>query len=541
MRRARRRDTAPGGAVRELVQALKDFATGELATLLLAVGILIAGWIVGDILARAVRAILARTLFSGSSADADDAVGDGRSGAGDAVGDERSRSSDRIDEPGLLRKLTGRLPLASVAAEVVRWTVVVYAALLFADTLGLENAAGPVSALMTGALESLPRIASGLFVLALGFGIATIVGRYVPKFINASKLAKRLDQAGEEGDGDTFGESLGTTLHALIVLFALLIALDLMRLEGVVEPLTGPATAFLAFLPRLVVVAAILGGGYVLARVVRAAVTAVLASLGIDEIGRKAGLERAGISRISGLCGAIAFVFVLLPVVAAALDAIGIEGVAGTTGSLIGTFLGGLPTLLYAALVVFVGVVFGRLLGGFAVDLLARIGFDGILAKLGMDEADHELPEARRPSRVAGTLVRIAVIVFAAAEACDLLGFGQVGDALLGTCALAGDWILGIVIFGFGLWLAGLLADLVRRQGTPSSGVLAAATRVSIGLLAAIVALEEMGLARWTVANGFLSALAGIALGVGLAFGLGGGRHARDLVNSWRREIDSGH
>jgi len=494
--------------VSELVQALEDFATGELATLLLAVGILIAGWIVGEILARAVRAILTRTPL------------------------------DRTLGADLAGKIAGRIPLATIAAEVVRWAVFVFALLLFADTLGLEIAAAPISELLSGTMSHLPRIAGALIVLALGFGIAKLAHRYVPRLVNASKFAKRLDEAGEEGDGKSFGNSLGTALHALIVLFALLIALDLLRLQGIAEPLTGPAVAFLVFLPRLLVVAAILGGGYVLARVVSTAVTAVLAALGADDVGRKAGLERAGISRVSELCGTIAFVLVLLPVVAAALDALGMEGVAGTSGSLIATLLGAVPNVLLAALVVGAGIVFGGLLGGFAADLLARVGFDHVLERLGLDQPGAERREARSPSQVAGALLRIAVIVLAAAEACRLLGLARVGDAVIATCYRAGDWVLGIVIFGLGLWLAGLIADLVRRQETPASGVLAAAARVSIGLLALIAALEEMGLARWTVENGFLAALAGLALAVGLAFGLGGGRHARDLVTSWRREID---
>ena len=55
----------------------------------------------------------------------------------------------------------------------------------------------------------------------------------------------------------------------------------------------------------------------------------------------------------------------------------------------------------------------GRLVAGLATDLLARMGFDNILGKLGLSRADPSaLEESRRPSSVAGKLVMIFVMLF---------------------------------------------------------------------------------------------------------------------------------
>ena len=126
----------------EVLQALTDFARAELAPLLLAIAILVVGWIAADIVARALRALLQRTPL------------DAKLG-GALAGDHQPP-----------------LPLSRGIAEITRWLIVLFAALLFADTLGLHTTGGPVADLLSGALTALPRIAVALVIVGLGFGVA---------------------------------------------------------------------------------------------------------------------------------------------------------------------------------------------------------------------------------------------------------------------------------------------------------------------------------------------------------------------------------
>ena len=237
----------------------------------------------------------------------------------------------------------------------------------------------------------------------------------------------------------------------------------------------------------------------------------------------------------------LALLLVLLPVISMALDALDLEKVAEPVNGLIDSFFAAIPNLLYAAVILAVAVFVGRLLGGLAADLLARLGFDRILAILGLSQADPaQLEPRKRPSAVVGTLVFLAVVLLASLTALELLGWEAVSELVHRFVQRAAGWVFGLFVFALGLWLSRLVADLVRDRRTPQSSLLATVVRVAILIVAGIAAMTEMQIDADVIKWSAILAVAGASLGCALAFGLGGQRHAAEALDRWRRSSGPG-
>jgi hypothetical protein len=102
---------------------------------------------------------------------------------------------------------------------------------------------------------------------------------------------------------------------------------------------------------------------------------------------------------------------------------------------------------------------------------------------------------------------------------------------------LGGRVILGLIIFGVGLFVANFAAGVVRSSGTRQAGVLALATRVSIIVLAGAMGLGQMGLASDIINLAFGLLLGAIAVAVALAFGLGARDIAGRTIEDWARHL----
>jgi hypothetical protein len=128
-------------------------------------------------------------------------------------------------------------------------------------------------------------------------------------------------------------------------------------------------------------------------------------------------------------------------------------------------------------------------------------------------------------------------MLLASIEASRLLGFATLAALIADLTVFLGQVILGLIIFGIGLYLANLAAEVVRASGAAQAGLLALAARVSILILAGAIALSQMGLASEIIQIAFGVLLAAIALAAALAFGLGGREIAARELDKWLKSV----
>jgi membrane-associated HD superfamily phosphohydrolase len=140
-----------------------------------------------------------------------------------------------------------------------------------------------------------------------------------------------------------------------------------------------------------------------------------------------------------------------------------------------------------------------------------------------------------------GWLVMIGIVLAAALAAFTMLHLDPLAQLLSGFIVFAWQILAGLLIFGVGLWLASWVSSFVLESNWPRKYLLALVARVAVIVLSLAMALTTMGLADSIVALAFGVPLIGVALAIGLAFGLGGRETAAKQLDQWQvsmKEVD---
>jgi small-conductance mechanosensitive channel len=131
-------------------------------------------------------------------------------------------------------------------------------------------------------------------------------------------------------------------------------------------------------LPPLAAALLLLLVGWLLALLGRAIVSGLLRRVGLDRLAERLGIEQAlsqlGIeTSISRILGRIVYWFILLIFILAATNRLGLVGVTEA----LRVFIGYLPSVVAAALILFLGVVLGRFLGNAVGTFAEQAGISG--------------------------------------------------------------------------------------------------------------------------------------------------------------------
>ena len=140
---------------------------------------------------------------------------------------------------------------------------------------------------------------------------------------------------------------------------------------------------------------------------------------------------------------------------------------------------------------------------------------------------------SKSPSELVGSICWIAIMLVATLTAVDILGIPALEDVFRVILAIAGQVLIGVIVFAIGLYLANLAFNLILSSGTSQSRFLAQCARIAIITLVGAMALNSMGIAPNIVNLAFGLILGGIAVAIALAFGLGGREVAREELKSW--------
>ena len=239
-----------------------------------------------------------------------------------------------------------------------------------------------------------------------------------------------------------------------------------------------------------------------------------------------------GEMKLSGLIGLILYIFILLQVIIAGLDQLRLDAITQPASAMIGKILDSIPSFMYAVLILAVAFYVARLVSTLVTNLLASIGFNNVLVSLGITKSVGE--EGRTPSSIVGTITMVAILTLAAIEASRKRGFDVLAEMLGSLVEFGGHVLMGLVIFGVGIFLANIVGRSVQNSSGSHAGFLASAARVSILVLAGAMALRQMDVANEIVNLAFGLLLGSVAIAIALAFGLGGRESAAKLLEQWR-------
>jgi hypothetical protein len=428
-----------------------------LPRLLLAVGLAVVAWLVATV----VRTLVNRTL-----------------------------SKTRVDER--LAQGADMKPLSQSMGNVAYWLVLLLFLPAIVGALQIEGLMAPLTGMTSSLLGMLPNIFAAVIIGGVGWLIAKAVRGLVSNLLATTGIDRWSDR-----HPDTRGLKLsdlgGTLAFVMVIVPALIAALDALKITAISAPLTRMLGIFFNAIPNLLAAAAILILAWFIGRFVASLVERLLSDLGFDRLPARLGLGHAFRDPDS---------------------TVSTTGTVPTTAS---DALMATTTMERAA----------EAQGAFTpTDAMAQ---QPPLTAPAVESRGGTL------SAFAGKLALFFIMLFATVEAASMLGFAGINALLQQFIDFGADVLLGLVILAVGWWLADVAGRAIERAN-PQSRSLARIVRFAILGLVTAMGLRAMGVADDIVNLAFGLVLGAIAVAVALAFGLGGRDAAGKIANRWADE-----
>lgn len=161
-------------------------------------------------------------------------------------------------------------------------------------------------------------------------------------------------------------------------------------------------------------------------------------------------------------------------------------------------------------------------------DLSQRAGLTGFINKMGVNTD---------AAGMIGLVVKWFVRLIALVVAFDALGLPAVSEVLRQLLLWLPNVVVALVVLVIGGLAARALSNVVRgaanEAGLTNANFLSKAASVVVWAFAIVVAVNQLGIATELVNTLFMAVVGALALGVGLAFGLGGRETASEILNKW--------
>ncbi len=193
---------------------------------------------------------------------------------------------------------------------------------------------------------------------------------------------------------------------------------------------------------------------------------------------------------------------------------------------------GFLPNLLGFLVILLVGYIVARVVAGVVRKLLEKVHIDRKLHESSARKyVDTVLPGASPASGIA-TVVFWLVFIFFLTSAIGALGIPAATGFMNTVLAYLPNVIVAILIFVIAALLSGAIAGVVVRfmGDTPTGKVVATVAPAVIMVIAFFMILEQLQIAPEIVRIAFTAIMFALALGLALAFGLGGRELAADAL-----------
>lgn len=436
-----------------------------------------------------------------------------------------------------------RLP-SRVLGVAVFWLVMLFAAVSFLTMVQLESVALPLQTILVRIGEWLPGLLAASALTIIGWVLATLARHLVMRLCNAAKLDERLKGIGAVNDDaaerQVFSNVLGVITYVLILALFLMPALDALGMTIIAVTVQNTMQTVANAIPGILAAAVVLAVAALIGYLLRGPVTRLVAATGVDRLGRYIGLdpERDRSMTISSVVGQIVFWLVLLFAFPAALDRLGLQAVVVPLRDAWANVIAWLPGVAAAIGLMLLAVLLGRIVAPLVEGFLHGVGFDSILARIGLLKLD-EVQKARGdrwlPSKLLGAIAAFVIYLMLGEEALYALGLTQLGRLVGEIIFYLPNLFVAVAILAVALFIANWVSRMVRQATTPmtevNSELAAGVAYVAITVFGAAMAIEQLAVGGALVQNAVLLIVGAFCLAAAIALGLG----LKPLIEQWAK------
>ena len=194
-----------------------------------------------------------------------------------------------------------------------------------------------------------------------------------------------------------------------------------------------------------------------------------------------------------------------------------------------------LPSFLAAAVILLAGYFLARTLQRWTDALLRRLNFNKMAERGGLSEAMGRTGTRLDPIHAVGTLLFWMVMLVVILLTSTALGLESINEMFGTMLSYIPTLIAAIVIVILGMIVGEFVRGIVLASAGGVEGVptVARIAKGAVVVIAVFMAVQQLGVAAEIVTAAFTLLLGALALGVGLAFGIGNRDLAGEVTRRW--------
>lgn len=374
--------------------------------------------------------------------------------------------------------------------------------------------------------DTLPRILGVILIIIIGFFVAKLVKKLVKSLMGKTNIDEKLGS--QLNTSVRIDEFVSKLAYYLIILYALIIALDMLGVKSVLLPLQDMLSQFVGYIPKVIGAGVIGFAGYMIGTIGAEATGFV--SERLERFGSKVGLNTGSLS-LTKIVKQVVFIILFIPLLILALDTLEMAAISEPATEMLRSLFTAVPKIIAAVILLAIFFVIGKYVVSIVTELLRNLGVDDMAHNLGLGNVigDNSF------SKLIGNIALFFIMFTGIIAATDKLELGHVNTILSDVFNISGKVFFGLLILLVGVFISNLAVKAISNSS--SNGIMVPIVRfATLGIFLAF-GLHTMGIAESIVNLAFGLTLGAVAVAFALSFGLGGRDAAVKQMESFFKSI----
>lgn len=200
-----------------------------------------------------------------------------------------------------------------------------------------------------------------------------------------------------------------------------------------------------------------------------------------------------------------------------------------------------LPNVLGAVVVFLLGILFGNWARSLTIKSLQMLKFESLIQDSKFKAFLLKAEITQKIEEVLGSILKWIIVLIFFVAATNILGLSTVSDLLAGVLGYVPRVLSAVIVLSIGVLLAGVIEGLVKGalatvdlKTARLMGKIASYTVVTVAVLAAF---SELSIASSFINILFIGFVSMLALGFGLAIGLGAKDVVGEALSDWYKDL----
>jgi len=209
--------------------------------------------------------------------------------------------------------------------------------------------------------------------------------------------------------------------------------------------------------------------------------------------------------------------------------------------STLSSFFSLFPNILGAILVATLGIILGNWVKTLVVKSLQMLRFETLIKDSKFKAFLIKAEITEKVEEVIGSVLKWLIVLTFFITATNILGLHTVSNVLVGVLGYVPNVVSAVIVMAIGVLLAGIIEGVVKGAlasvDLKTSRLMGKVASYTVVTIATLAAFSELKIASQFINILFIGFVAMLALGFGLAIGLGAKDVIGQALSDWYKEL----